>query len=158
MGGVSGLWALGSGLWYFEIQSSVFNIRHSHGLWAAGRAAGLVAITVVCLSAGPSLAVAQSSSEARDVSSDQKVQPPTSEHTQPVDIKEEARRKAGELLFITLFAVGALFLFILLATVSHRMARRIRAASVSKRTKTRFSDPWQEAGEKLQVPPDQFEE
>jgi len=61
-------------------------------------------------------------------------------------------QKYRGLLGWTLFAVGGLFAFVLVATVSHRFAVRLRSALDKKAPKTKEYDPWREAGRRMKVP------
>jgi hypothetical protein len=64
-----------------------------------------------------------------------------------------ARAKAGKLFWIVVLALVLVMAFILAVTVSHRIAQHLRAQSDKKISKTTYSDPWKEAGERMKTPP-----
>jgi hypothetical protein len=67
---------------------------------------------------------------------------------------ETARQAARPLVWVTLVAVGLLFVFVLLAGISHRMAKRFRTMTEQRRPKTTYRDPWQESAKRLETPPE----
>jgi len=78
--------------------------------------------------------------------------PPTAANVQ-VDLVQQ-NRKVVMLTWATILLLGAMFALILVATVSHRLGMRFRDEAGKKTKKTAYSDPWQQAGQRINVPDD----
>ena len=68
----------------------------------------------------------------------------------PTDLKTKLD-KSKPLIWIVIASVIAFILFLIGATLNHRLAMRLRKSNKSKKQKTTLGDPWQEAGQKLEL-------
>jgi hypothetical protein len=70
---------------------------------------------------------------------------------------KEARERAKRLLFMVVIAFALVMVFVIVAIASHRAAERLKAIHDTPPKKTPFSDPWKEAGKRLQIDPEKEE-
>jgi uncharacterized membrane protein YhaH (DUF805 family) len=64
-----------------------------------------------------------------------------------------AREKARKLIWAVAVALGLVFVFVLAAVFSHRIALHFRRMTDKPLPKTTFSDPWKESAERMKIPP-----
>jgi len=78
---------------------------------------------------------------------------PTTAPAGQMDPQQKGRRVAA-VIWATILLLGAIFAFILAATLSHRLGTRIRAQTEKKKGKGSnvHVDPWRQAGKRLKLP------
>jgi hypothetical protein len=71
--------------------------------------------------------------------------------------KQQFISRAQPLFWIVVMSLGMILVFILVASLNHRLAGHLKASLGRKRDKTVLGDPWKESGEKFKLDSDEKE-
>lgn len=73
-------------------------------------------------------------------------------------LKTQGTKNAVRLFWWTVLAGGSLFALILIFTVLHRLAGRLRSMAKKKQERAKCPDPWEESARRMPIPPESADE
>ncbi len=80
---------------------------------------------------------------------------PAASQTLTPEKTKAARDKARNLFWGVIVAMSLVFVFVLAAIFSHRIAIHLRKMADKPLPKTAWSDPWKESAERMKIPPEE---
>ncbi len=77
--------------------------------------------------------------------------------TNAAKIKQEIWHRTKPFIWVVGISLGLMMVFVLAATINHRLALHLRGSLGERGSKTVLGDPWKEAGEKFKIDPNEKE-